>query len=203
MFPTAGHQMDLNHLWQQVQELSAILAQNRESTAGLVRRADEIRSRTNSGEALPHLRESNGEANGTHDVGLEAENRALRQENHHLQTENEDLSLLVQDYETVLDKVLEGLRVYAHEHTVSTINIHQTYTNQLASERQANAILRQNETESQARLTGISKMLREAYEQDTALEPEILIEGLKVENDALREALGLPKEEEEEEISPV
>ena len=87
--------MDLNHLWQQVQELSAILAQNRESTAGLVRRADEIRvchvliqnrgearsplilierylltivlvhkSRTNLGEALPHLRESNGEANG-------------------------------------------------------------------------------------------------------------------------------------------
>jgi predicted transcriptional regulator len=44
MFPTAaGHQLDLNHLWQQVQELSAVLAQNRESTAGLVRRADEIR----------------------------------------------------------------------------------------------------------------------------------------------------------------
>lgn len=44
MFPTAaGHQLDLNHLWQQVQELSAILAANRESTVGLVRRADEIR----------------------------------------------------------------------------------------------------------------------------------------------------------------
>jgi len=46
-------------------------------------------------------------------------------------------------------------------------------------------------------------MLREAHEQDTALEPAILIEGLKVENEALREALGLPKEDEEEEISPV
>jgi hypothetical protein len=44
MFPgSAGHQMDLNHLWQQVQELSAVLAANRESTVGLVKRADEIR----------------------------------------------------------------------------------------------------------------------------------------------------------------
>ncbi|KAL0637984.1 hypothetical protein Q9L58_003063 [Maublancomyces gigas] len=127
MFPTAaGHQLDLNHLWQQVQELSTILAANRESTAGLVRRADEIR----------------------------------------------------------------------REHAASTINIHQTYTNQLQSERQQNAILRQNETESQTRLTTISKLLREAYQNETALEPDILIEGLKVENEALREALGLPKDDE-------
>lgn len=40
---TAGSQLDLNHLWQQVQELSALLAQNRESAQGLVKRADEIR----------------------------------------------------------------------------------------------------------------------------------------------------------------
>lgn len=44
MFPGgAGHQLDLNHLWQQVQELSAVLAANRESTVGLVKKADEIR----------------------------------------------------------------------------------------------------------------------------------------------------------------
>jgi len=46
MFPAgAGHQLDLNHLWQQVQELSAVLAANRESTVGLVKKADEIRVR--------------------------------------------------------------------------------------------------------------------------------------------------------------
>jgi hypothetical protein len=39
----AGHQLDLNHLWQQVQELSAVLAANKESTVGLVRKADELR----------------------------------------------------------------------------------------------------------------------------------------------------------------
>lgn len=55
-------------------------------------------------------------------------------------------------------------------------------------------MLRQNETESQTRLTTISKLLREAYQSETALEPDTLIEGLKVENEVLREALGLPKD---------
>lgn len=38
-----GNQLDLNHLWTQVQELSAILQANREQAQGLIRRADEIR----------------------------------------------------------------------------------------------------------------------------------------------------------------
>lgn len=43
MFSTSGHQLDLNHLWSQVQELSGLLALNRENTAHLVKRTDEIR----------------------------------------------------------------------------------------------------------------------------------------------------------------
>lgn len=38
-----GNQLDLNHLWTQVQELSTILQANREQAQGLIRRADEIR----------------------------------------------------------------------------------------------------------------------------------------------------------------
>lgn len=53
-------------------------------------------------------------------MGSEAENLTLRNENADLRAENEDLSLLVQDYETVLEKVLEGLRVYAVGHSLST-----------------------------------------------------------------------------------
>ena len=44
---------------------------------------------------------------------LAEENKALRQEVVDLRVENEDLGLLAQDYDTVLEKVLEGLRVYA------------------------------------------------------------------------------------------
>jgi len=37
----------------------------------------------------------------------------LQQEIVQLRGDNEDLALLAQDYETVLEKVLEGLRIYA------------------------------------------------------------------------------------------
>jgi hypothetical protein len=44
MYPTApGYQIDLHNLWLQVQELSGLLEQNRESTQGIVRRVGEIR----------------------------------------------------------------------------------------------------------------------------------------------------------------
>ena len=44
--PTApGQQMDLNYLWQQVQELSAVLAQNREATHGVILRVGELQRR--------------------------------------------------------------------------------------------------------------------------------------------------------------
>jgi hypothetical protein len=47
------------------------------------------------------------------ELELTEENKVLRQEVSDLRAENEDLGLLAQDYEAVLEKVLEGLRVYA------------------------------------------------------------------------------------------
>lgn len=41
-------------------------------------------------------------------------------------------------------------------------------------------------------------MIREAYQQETVLEPDIMIERLKAENAALRAALGVEDEENEE-----
>ncbi|KAL7267795.1 hypothetical protein RUND412_009602 [Rhizina undulata] len=198
-----GQQLDLNHLWQQIQELSTLLAQNRESAAGLVQKADAIRAAQNRGEQnLPgeeHLRVISEKLNGdgcenaavpcAHD---EEEIQKLRLENTHLRADNEDLMQTIQDYEAVLEKVIEGVRIYAHEQSVSTINIHQNYTQQLANERQANAMLRQNEAESQARLAEISRMLREVYEDQNSIETDALIDNLKMENEALKEALGLP-----------
>ncbi|KAA8902616.1 hypothetical protein FN846DRAFT_780525 [Sphaerosporella brunnea] len=200
MFPavSAGHPLDLNHLWQQVQELSAVLAANRENTVGLVRKANELRNYTAG--AVPGAEATDNVVNGNvaipsqRELELAEENRQLRQEVAGLRTENEDLGLLVQDYETVLEKVLEGLRVYAHEHSLATINIHSSYTNQLANERAANAALRQREIDTQARLTNLSTWIREAYAHATELEPDIIIEQYKAENAALREALGINDE---------
>ena len=80
---------------------------------------------------------------------------------------------------------------------MSTINIHQSYTTQLANERQANAVLRQNEAEAQGRLAAMAMLLRQAYEAQTnSVDSETIISGLRYENAVLREALGLPREEE-------
>lgn len=45
MYTSAGQQQDLNHLWQQVQELSNVLAHNREVTAGVARSGEELHHR--------------------------------------------------------------------------------------------------------------------------------------------------------------
>ncbi|RPB22672.1 hypothetical protein L211DRAFT_857978 [Terfezia boudieri ATCC MYA-4762] len=190
-----GNQLDLNHLWTQVQELSAILQVNRDQAQGLVRRADEIRGRVANGEGGSFLRDVNGELNGAREVELERELAAVKEENAALRADNEDLNNVLMEYASTLEKVLDGLRVYAHEHTITTINIHQSYTAQLANERQANAILRQNEADSQGRLSAMAMLLRQAYDAQTNnVDADTVIEGLKYENAALREALGLPKE---------
>ena len=66
------------------------------------------------------MRSSGYEGNAEWDTGdasreleLLQQNQALRRENEELQTEVKDLTQLVEDYETVLEKVLEGLRIYA------------------------------------------------------------------------------------------
>ncbi|KAF8419019.1 hypothetical protein EV426DRAFT_634489 [Tirmania nivea] len=190
-----GNQLDLNHLWTQVQELSAILQANRDQAQGLVRRADEIRGRVANGEGGSFLRDVNGELNGTREVELERELAAVKEENTALRADNEDLNNVLMEYASTLEKVLDGLRVYAHEHTITTINIHQSYTAQLANERQANAVLRQNEADSQGRLSAMAMLLRQAYDAQTNnVDADTVIEGLKYENAVLREALGLPKE---------
>ncbi|KAF8436400.1 hypothetical protein BGX38DRAFT_1274519 [Terfezia claveryi] len=137
------------------------------------------------------------ERTGAREVELERELAAVKEENAALRADNEDLNNVLMEYASTLEKVLDGLRVYAHEHTITTINIHQSYTAQLANERQANAILRQNEADSQGRLSAMAMLLRQAYDAQTNnVEADTVIEGLKYENAALREALGLPKESE-------
>ena len=70
-----GQQMDLNFLWQQVQELSSVLAHNRESTQGIIRRVGELQRRAstdtqNTGPAAATAGSAteNGEADDSQDV---------------------------------------------------------------------------------------------------------------------------------------
>ncbi|EGX50513.1 hypothetical protein AOL_s00075g242 [Orbilia oligospora ATCC 24927] len=193
LLPNSGHQTDLNHLWTQLQELSQLLSINRESAAKLVQKADEAKVRATPEEGSTHLRDAQQESKDD----VQSQNRILRKENATLLAENEDLSSLVNDYESVLEKVLEGLRIFIvrHEQSISTINIHQSYASQLAIERQVNADLRQEAAEFQARLAKLGAFLRMAHENESSLGPDVVIEELKAENMALRDALGVKLKE--------
>ncbi|KAJ6257987.1 hypothetical protein Dda_7777 [Drechslerella dactyloides] len=191
LLPNSGHQTDLNHLWSQLQELSQVLSSNRDSAAKLIQKADEVKAKVDP-DTLNinlHPRDSTDERHGN--IDIQSQNRVLRRENATLLAENEDLSTLVNDYESVLEKVLEGLRIFVHEQSISTINIHQSYASQLAIERQVNADLRQDAADFQARLAKLGAILRTAHENENALGPDTLIEELKAENAALRDALGM------------
>ena len=48
VFPT-GHQMDLNHLWTQVQELGAQLEDNRKQTRSILSKIGQLRERAKNG----------------------------------------------------------------------------------------------------------------------------------------------------------
>jgi hypothetical protein len=116
----------------------------------------------------------------------------LRQQNEALGAENEALSTLVGDYENSLQRTLEMLRTYAHEHAQATISLHEFYNGQLANERTANLELRGEQAEFQGRLDGLAGLVREALKwEDQELTEKSELECLRSENEALRNAMGL------------
>ncbi len=62
--PSAGHQADMNHLWNLVQQLSEALAENRSQTANIIEGVQEIQARAAAEGHSPTLSQVNGELNG-------------------------------------------------------------------------------------------------------------------------------------------
>ena len=70
--PSGGQQTDMNHLWSVVQQLSAMLEENRAQTLGIVNGVQAIQARAveEGGVGNLSIREVNGEINGTHSYGF-------------------------------------------------------------------------------------------------------------------------------------
>ena len=184
VFPTAaGHQLDLNHLWGQVQELSGLLERNRESTQGIVRRVGEVRSRASAAAEVNGdgtegvdgllrglLVNGEGSENGVRPPDPHTRIHDLQSHNAVLESENADLATLISTYESSLSRILDQLRVYAHDHTLATLAIHKSYTQQLAAERATNLELRQEHCEFQGRIGALARLVREGlrWEEDEA-----------------------------------
>ncbi|KAI9835982.1 MAG: hypothetical protein M1837_003549 [Sclerophora amabilis] len=203
IFPTAaGHQMDLNHLWSIVQELSAQLKENRDSTQHIVGRVAELRRRAEAGEGgmSELLRAVNGDENARNVAELHTRIDGLTATNAALDNECNELSVLVGNYEAGVGKILEMVRNYSYEHNQALNGTHRYYMNELARERQENINLQQQHFETQAGLRKVAGILREGIRQsDEELDQISIIAGLRRENRCLRQLVGWPVEDEEEE----
>ncbi|KAF4314648.1 hypothetical protein GTA08_BOTSDO01690 [Botryosphaeria dothidea] len=192
---SGGHQTDMNHLWQVVQQLSDVLQENRNQTANIMNSVQQIQARAAQEGASPTIAQVNGDltAATTRQQAAEINNLRAQLQSAHasvstLDSQNAQLRALLQDYETSLSVVLEKLRPYAHQQHDAIVALHAHYNGLLEKERQQNLELRLEHQEWQAGLGRVAQYARHALKEsaDADLGYERKIRELKAENRMLR-----------------
>ncbi|CAG8444144.1 14351_t:CDS:2 [Ambispora leptoticha] len=196
----------LNRTWHLVAELCAQLANNREQIKSLEQQVVELQNRAD-GFTGPLIRASiRGKSmrnflsisvsklappfeSGTSEI--ERQNVRLIYENQQLNEENASLSSLVKEYETTLQVMMSKFRVQAHEIQQSKLQMQREYESLLEEERKKNAQISLENMQLHSHLSAIGNLVRQAYDVQTDLDTEILLESLCIENLGLREMLGI------------
>ncbi|KAK9369117.1 hypothetical protein V1509DRAFT_639076 [Lipomyces kononenkoae] len=221
---------NMNVLWSMIVELSTTLNANREATARLFRLAESVAntssaalaasSTTNalsaldrhakerqSGEQIENDNKANANSSLHDPSSLVTENEGLQQEIKYLRQENDDLDLMVQQYDHTIQRIMDGLRVYATDHSQNILDIHKLYAIKLKSEQDRYDALHTLYTEQEQRIKALASHLRNAYQYSCTGSPgneansqqgetELmmlyrLIHELQTENNGLRRASGI------------
>ncbi|KAK2764383.1 hypothetical protein FQN54_009077 [Arachnomyces sp. PD_36] len=197
----AGHQMDVNHLYEMVLELSDVLKNNRDMTKGIINSAEEIMRRSTSEEAGPTLQQANGEISAGRIAELE---RALAREkrlNEVFKREQAENTKLIGDYEAAVGTMVEQIRNYCQNNNMHYLAQKRHYNNLLQVERDGHLQSRLERDEWEARTLRCAEMIRTGYrmrcEEDEV--PIRVVQGLQNEVRAYRNALGMEPEKPEEE----
>ncbi|KAF2140493.1 uncharacterized protein K452DRAFT_334842 [Aplosporella prunicola CBS 121167] len=201
---SGGHQTDMNHLWQVVQQLSDVLAENRSQTASIMGQVQQMQvaeSATNptpttatNGELPslpPHLQPAHA-ANAAELHALRTQLASTTTALTSMETQNASLHALLSDYETSLALTLEKLRPFAYRHAEALLALHAHYNALLDRERQANLALRLEHQEWQAGLGRVAGLARAALKEgvDGGMGWERRERELKAENRVLRRLVG-------------
>ncbi|KAG5293027.1 hypothetical protein I7I48_05290 [Histoplasma ohiense] len=197
----AGHQMDLNHLYEMVLELSDVLKNNRDMTKGIIDSAEEIMKRAAAEGASPTLQQVNGEVTVTRIAELE---RSLAREKslvEALKREQIENTKLIGEYETAVGTMVEQIRNYCQNNNMHYLAQRRHYSNLLQAERDAHLESRLDRDNWHAKAMRCSEMIRTAYRLrcDEEEVPIRIISGLQNEVRAYRNALGMEPEKPEEE----
>ncbi|CRG89700.1 hypothetical protein PISL3812_06739 [Talaromyces islandicus] len=197
----AGHQMDLNNLYEMVIEFSDVLKHNREMTRGIVASAEELMRRSTAEGASSDIQQIGGEISAARIAELE---RALAKERHTvdiLKREQVENTKLIGDFESSLGIIVEQIRNYCQDNNMYFLAQKKDYNSLLQAERDAHLASRLDRDHWHAQTIRLAEMLRTAYrlrcEEDVA--PTRVVQGLQSEVRALRSALGLEPEKPEEE----
>ncbi|KAF2822145.1 hypothetical protein CC86DRAFT_301469 [Ophiobolus disseminans] len=209
--PSGGQQTDMNHLWAVVQQLSQVLEDNKQQTAGIVNGVNAVRARAaeESGAVNGNggFRQVNGELDAaTRHAEIAHLQSQLTSTQTHLSTlssSNTALQSLLTDYENALTLLLDKLRPYAYNQTSSILALHKHYQKLLEEERGVSMQLRLEHAEWQAGLGRVADYARTALksqgESEEGLRREI--RGLKEENRVLRGLCGWEDREDDEKDS--
>ncbi|KAL9592615.1 MAG: hypothetical protein Q9179_006541 [Wetmoreana sp. 5 TL-2023] len=178
----AGHQMDVNMLYQKVLELSEVLRENREKTKGIVAGAEELAVAARIAE-------------------LEQQ---LAHEQNRIRTiirEQKENTKLIGEYETAVGNIVEMVRNYSYNNKQEKTSLSIHYNKLLQDEKDAHLAARLEKDDWHAKFMRSVEMMREAYKLRCEEEelPIRVVAGLQNEVRAYRNALGLEPEKPEEE----
>ncbi|KAI4254160.1 MAG: hypothetical protein L6R42_007312 [Xanthoria sp. 1 TBL-2021] len=197
----AGHQMDVNMLYQKILELSEMLRENREQTQAIVAGAEELATRAAANGATPSLQEANAEISAARIAELEKQLAREQNRNRSIMREQKENTRLIGEYETAVGNIVEMVRNYSYNNKQERSSLSLHYNKLLQDEKDAHLAARLEKDDWQARFMRSVEMLREAYKLRCEEEeiPIRIVSGLQNEVRAYRNALGMEPEKEEEE----
>ncbi|KAL8677238.1 MAG: hypothetical protein Q9186_006311 [Xanthomendoza sp. 1 TL-2023] len=197
----AGHQMDVNMLYQKILDLSDMLRENREKTQAIVAGAEELATRAAANGASPSLHEANAGISAARIAELEQQLSHEHNRNRTIMREQKENTKLIGEYETAVGNIVEMVRNYSYNNKQERASLSLHYNKLLQDEKDAHLAARLEKDEWQARYMRSVEMLREAYKLRCEEEevPIKIVSGLQNEVRAYRNALGMEPEKAEEE----
>ncbi|KAK5073054.1 hypothetical protein LTR51_005696 [Lithohypha guttulata] len=193
-----GHQQDLAFLYQQIQELSGILQNNRERVNDVTRSAEEVARRANM--ANGHSSEDSS-ANLAKIRELERElaksNKIIELYKH----EQKENTALIGQYEQGLWQATDQIRVYTNKSEDRFIAQREHYNDLLQQEKDEHLQTRLERDHWQQQTLRVCEMIRKAYRLrvDEWCDEYRTVVGLQSEVRCYRRVLGMPPEKPEEE----
>ncbi|EYE92407.1 uncharacterized protein EURHEDRAFT_380208 [Aspergillus ruber CBS 135680] len=197
----AGHQMDLQQLYDMVLELSDVLKNNRDMTKNIVTSAEDLMNRAATEGTTPSIQQVSTEISAARIAELE---RALAKEKRTveiLKHEQDENARLIGEYEAAVGTMVEQIRNYCQNNNLHFLAQKRQYNNLLQAERDAHLESRLDRDYWHAQTMRCSEMIRTAYRLRCEEEevPIRVVAGLQNEVRAYRDALGMEPEKPEEE----